>query len=183
MRPPGGGGGPRGPRGGPGGRGEVDPDKPPMNDQLLRMVPNEVRVVISNPESGDDMAGVMPTKAALEKAREMGTSVRKHVRRRGWRLGRCWVNVGGSTGWVDSTLDRIHPFLFGPTGLDLIMISETADPPVVKVSEADTVHIISACLRTSVGRSINRSAGMRTEARRNRRLASTRLNAGDHHRL
>lgn len=64
---------PRGPRGGPGGqRGEVDPDKPPMNDQLLRLVPNEVRVVISNPESGDDMAGVMPTKAALEKAREMG---------------------------------------------------------------------------------------------------------------
>lgn len=62
-------GGPRG----PGGRGEVDPDKPPMNDQLLRLVPNEVRVVISNPESGDDMAGVMPTKAALEKAREMGT--------------------------------------------------------------------------------------------------------------
>ena len=44
-----------------------------MNDQLLRLVPNEVRVVISNPESGDDMAGVMPTKAALEKAREMGT--------------------------------------------------------------------------------------------------------------
>lgn len=50
----------------------MDPDKPPMNDQLLRLVPNEVRVVISNPESGDDMAGVMPTKAALEKAREMG---------------------------------------------------------------------------------------------------------------
>ncbi len=62
----------RGPRGGPGGRPEVDPDKPPMNDQLLRLVPKEVRVVISNPEAGDEMAGVMETKAALDKAREMG---------------------------------------------------------------------------------------------------------------
>jgi hypothetical protein len=50
----------------------VDPDKPPMNDQLLRLVPKEVRVVISNPEAGDEMAGVMETKAALDKAREMG---------------------------------------------------------------------------------------------------------------
>lgn len=66
-------------RGPPGGRGEVDPDKPPMNDQLLRLVPNEVRVVISNPEAGDDMAGVMPTKAALEKAREMGAYVSEVV--------------------------------------------------------------------------------------------------------
>ncbi|GAB5036211.1 translation initiation factor if-3 [Nannochloropsis oceanica] len=103
-RPPGGGGGPGRPPfrpGGPprpgGGGGqrnrwgppEVDPDRPPMNDALLRLAPNNVRVVISNPEEGDEMAGVMATKEALMKAKEMG--------------------------------------------LDLIMISETADPPVVKI--------------------------------------------------
>jgi len=60
-----------------------------MNDALLRLAPNNVRVVISNPEEGDEMAGVMATKEALMKAKEMG--------------------------------------------LDLIMISETADPPVVKI--------------------------------------------------
>ena len=43
-----------------------------MNDQLLRMVPDQVRVVISNAENGDEMAGVMPTKEALDKARELG---------------------------------------------------------------------------------------------------------------
>lgn len=66
---PGGGGGGRG-RGPP--RQEEDPDRPPMNDAVLRMAPNQVRVVISNAEGGDDMAGVMATKEALEKAREMG---------------------------------------------------------------------------------------------------------------
>ena len=55
----------------------------------MRLAPNNVRVVISNPEEGDEMAGVMATKEALMKAKEMG--------------------------------------------LDLIMISETADPPVVKI--------------------------------------------------
>ncbi|EKU21590.1 hypothetical protein NGA_0369010, partial [Nannochloropsis gaditana CCMP526] len=100
-RPPGNGGGPsrppfrpNSPRPSGGGRNrwgppEVDPNKPPMNDALLRMAPGNVRVVISNPEDGDEMAGVMATTEALAKAKEMG--------------------------------------------LDLIMISETADPPVVKI--------------------------------------------------
>ena len=57
-RPSGGGGGGRNRWGPP----EVDPDKPPMNDALLRLAPNNVRVVISNPEEGDEMAGVMATK-------------------------------------------------------------------------------------------------------------------------
>lgn len=38
----------------------------------LRLAPDNVRVVISNPEDGDEMAGVMATKDALAKAKEMG---------------------------------------------------------------------------------------------------------------
>jgi hypothetical protein len=53
----------------------VDPDRPPMNEQLLRLVPKEVRCVVANAEDGDQMLGIMPTADALAKAKEMGVCV------------------------------------------------------------------------------------------------------------
>lgn len=68
------------PGGGRGGRdfnrkGEEDKDVPLMNEQLVRNGPKEIRLIIHGGDEGDEMAGVVSTADAFQRASEMGELV------------------------------------------------------------------------------------------------------------
>lgn len=124
-------------------------DRPTMNDVLVRTGPKEVRVVLSKGEDGDEMMGVMNTKDALAKARELGKSPLDGLT----FVVHSAFKAAGRMPYTRKVLvehKSIVIVLFiclGRRGIifdlcvclltipdmDLIMISETAVPPVCKI--------------------------------------------------